>query len=133
MTNTASTSRAKKIAYWILTTLLALTMLNGGINDMLRNPPYYDMLLTFGYPGYFSIIIGVWKLLGVTAILVPRFPRVKEWAYAGFVILLVCALSTRIATNDKTIGWIFDIIYIGITTASWALRPTNRKLEGATF
>lgn len=123
-----TSSKARKIGYWILTALLALTMVNGGINDILKNPPNFDMLLKFGYPAYFSVIIGVWKLLGVVAILVPRFPIVKEWAYAGFIILLVCALSTRIATHDDTVGWIFDLIFIGITATSWALRPPSRKL-----
>lgn len=123
----------KKITYWVLTIVLALTMLNGGINDVLRNPPYYNILLQFGYPGYLSVIIGAWKLLGIIAILVPGFPRVKEWAYAGFIILLVCALSTRIATHDDSASGIFDIVFIFITAASWALRPTGRTLKGARF
>jgi uncharacterized membrane protein len=120
--------KRRKIGYWFLTALIAVTMINGGINDILKNPPYFDLLLKFGYPAYFSIILGIWKLLGVVAILVPSFPIVKEWAYAGFIILLVCALSTRIATHDDTVGWIFDLIFIGITAASWALRPPSRKL-----
>lgn len=119
-------SKGRLIAYWIITGLISLVLLNGGINDVFKNAPYYTILLKMGYPGYFSIILGVWKVLGVVAILIPRFPLLKEWAYAGFVFLLSGAIISHLTIGDNII---FQIITLILVVLSWYFRPASRKVK----
>jgi uncharacterized membrane protein YphA (DoxX/SURF4 family) len=85
--------RTKKIIYWIATLWLALGMLSTGTVQLLKMkaegavaPPGVYGITKLGYPIYFLTILGIWKLLGVVALLVPKFPLLKEWAYAGFFL-----------------------------------------------
>jgi hypothetical protein len=76
-----------------------------------------------------SIIILVWKILGVIAILIPRFKLIKEWAYAGFFFAMSGALISHLAMGDggKAIfGPLFQIIFIIV---SWYFRPAARKIN----
>ena len=123
--NQVKTSKGRLIAYWIITGLIALVLLNGGVMDVFRQPPYFDLLLKMGYPGYFSIILGTWKILGVIAILIPRFPLLKEWAYAGFFFLLTSAIISHLTIRDNII---FQVIMLILIILSWYLRSANRKL-----
>ena len=76
------TTKAKNIAYWITTGLVAFSM-SGGIAQLAHVPGVVNgFVQVLGYPPYFVTILGFWKVLGAIAILVPRFPRLKEWAYA---------------------------------------------------
>jgi uncharacterized membrane protein YphA (DoxX/SURF4 family) len=81
-----------------------------------------------GYPLYFMTILGIWKLLGGIALLVPRFPRLKEWAYAGIFFELTGAAASQAASGDSAAHIIWPIIFAGLTVASWALRPPSRSL-----
>jgi hypothetical protein len=88
-----------------------------------------------GYPPYFVTILGVWKVLGVIAILVPRFPRLKEWAYAGiFFDLTGAAASCAAVGGYGAYGFhiIAPLIIAGFAVASWAFRPESRTI-GALF
>ena len=76
-------TKRNKIVYWIATAWLALGMLSTAIVQLLKIEKEVDMMTHLGYPVYFLTIIGVWKILGVVAILVPKFPLLKEWAYTG--------------------------------------------------
>jgi hypothetical protein len=94
------------ILYWIFTGLLAALMLLSAIPDLLCVPEAIVMVSNhLGYPIYFIPFIGVAKLLGVIAILVPGFPRIKEWAYAGFTFDLIAALFSFIAVKDPVANW----------------------------
>lgn len=81
-----------------------------------------------GYPVYILTIIGVWKILGVIAILVPKLPLVKEWALAGFFFLLSGAIFTHIVVGSPIIAFIHSSLLLILTVLSWYLRPANRKI-----
>jgi uncharacterized membrane protein YphA (DoxX/SURF4 family) len=122
--------KIKPIAYWITTVLVALPIGSGGVVQVLRLPQNAAGFVHLGYPVYFMVILGVWKVLGAIAILVPGFPRLKEWAYAGIVFDLTGAAATWAAVGGP--GELFHIlsplVFTGITVASWALRPPSRTL-----
>src|SRR6478736_10576648 len=93
-------TKRNKIIYWVATLWLSLGMLSGGIAQLLHVEDTVKGVTHLGYPAYFLNIIGVWKILGVIAVLVPKFPLVKEWAYAGFFFLMTGALYSHIASGD---------------------------------
>jgi uncharacterized membrane protein YphA (DoxX/SURF4 family) len=118
--------KAKKIGYWVSTVIVALLMLSGGVAQVtLQNAEGFTKL---GYPIYFMVLLGVWKLLGGVALLVPRFPRVKEWAYAGIFFDLSGAAVTNAAVGGSAGHIVAPLVCIAILFASWALRPENRTL-----
>jgi hypothetical protein len=81
-----------------------------------------------GYPAYFLVILGVWKLLGAVALIVPRFPLLKEWAYAGVVFNLTGALASNLVSGVTDTGTlVYLVLMMGVTAASWALRPASRR------
>jgi uncharacterized membrane protein YphA (DoxX/SURF4 family) len=92
--------KTRRIAYWITTGLTAFVFLSGGAADLARPGFLMEGMTRLGYPSYFVIILGVWKLLGGVAILAPRLPRLKEWAYAGMVLDLIGAAASHAAVGD---------------------------------
>jgi hypothetical protein len=126
--------KAKSIAYWTTTILVALPIGSGGVGQILQfraNP--HGVVPALGYPLYFFAILGVWKVLGAIAILVPRYPRLKEWAYAGiFFDLTGAAASCGAVGGYGAYGFhvIAPLIITGFCVASWALRPETRKIGG---
>ncbi len=131
MTNMAAKKtdpKAKTIGYWVSTALIALMLLPGGVLQVTRQPQNVEGFAQLGYPVYFMVLLGVWKLLGGVALLVPRLPRVKEWAYAGAFIDFSAASVSCAATGGSAGHVIAPIVCIGILFASWALRPESRRL-----
>jgi len=128
--NTSSKSRT--IVYWIMTALVAFFIGSGGIAQMMQyfaSP--HAVVPVLGYPMYFFAILGFWKFFGALTILVPRFPRLKEWAYAGiFFDLTGAAASNAMSGGYGAYGFhvIAPLIITGFMLASWALRPSSRKL-----
>jgi hypothetical protein len=122
--------RTKSIAFWIMTGQVAFFIGGGGcgqIYQYLHNPQ--GIVPVLGYPLYFFAILGFWKVLGAIAILAPRFPRLKEWAYAGiFFDLTGAAASCAAVGGYGAYGFhvIAPLILTGFTMASWALRPQSR-------
>ena len=124
--------KAKTIGYWITTVLVAMPIGSGGVGQIaqyLQNP--HGVVPVLGYPLYFFAILGFWKVAGAIAILVPRFPRLKEWAYAGIFFDLTGAVASVAAVGVYG-AYAFHIfaplILAGITVASWALRPQSRTI-----
>jgi len=121
--------KTKKIIYWVATGLLAIGMLQSGIFAVLRAKQWVDMITTLGYPLYFLTILGAWKILGVIAILIPRFKLLKEWAYAGFFFAMTGAIASHLASGDYgvkgLIGPFFQLIFVVL---SWYFRPASRKI-----
>jgi len=121
--------KRNKIIYWFATSLLAFGMLQSGIFAVLRTQAWIDLVTGLGYPVYFLTILGIWKILGVLAILVPRFKLLKEWAYAGFFFAMTGALLSHLAIHDyapKAIaGPSSQIVFILL---SWYFRPGDRKI-----
>ena len=122
------TSLRPSILYWIPTLWIVLTNLWAGPTDILHLPPLYDDLLRLGYPPHFSTLLGVWKVLGAIALLVPGYPLVKEWAYAGFFIDFSAAVVAYAAAGDGIISYIGPLVSMGALIASWYLRPQSRRL-----
>ncbi|MGH7910922.1 MAG: DoxX family protein [Candidatus Dormibacteraceae bacterium] len=118
----------RALAYWVPTLLLAAELLGGGMTDTLHLPPFYAALVQLGYPGYVGVIIGVWKVLGAITVLAPRLPRLKEWAYAGAVFDLTGAAASYLAVGGSAGDLAAPLAFVGLAAASWALRPTSRRL-----
>ncbi len=121
-------SKKKNVIYWVVTILLALGMLAGGTGQILRFPFNVTGVTHLGYPVYFTSLIGTWKILGVVAILIPGYPLLKEWAYAGFFFAMTGAVTSHLISGDKFTEWLAPGLFAGLTIASWALRPTSRKI-----
>jgi uncharacterized membrane protein YphA (DoxX/SURF4 family) len=94
----------------------------------LRLPPFIGIIQHLGYPPYFMTILGVWYVLAGVALLVPRFPRLKEWAYAGLFFNYTGAAASHLAAGDPATALIGPVIFTGLVAASWALRPASRRL-----
>lgn len=127
-------SKAKKITYWVATVWLSLGMVSTGIVQLTQQkegPGAVNAMMKLGYPMYFLTIIAVWKLLGVVAILAPRFPLLKEWAYAGFFFAMSGALISHIAVADPAVELFPAGLLLVLTGISWFARPADRKLVAA--
>jgi|SRR5215218_5308241 len=123
-----SRTSARTVAYWATTALVAAEMAMGGIWDVLRTPQVTAVTDRLGYPSYFLVILGVWKLLGAVALLAPRRPRLKEWAYAGAVFNYTGAIASHLAVGGADPGTlVFLLALTGLTAASWTLRPPARR------
>ena len=122
--------KAKSISYWVITVMVAFFIGSGGAAELARVPGTVQGLVQLGYPVFFATIIGFWKLLGSIAILVPRFPRLKEWAYAGIFFNMTGAAATGVFVGAATWHVIVDVVLTVFTIASWTLRPPSRRLEG---
>jgi uncharacterized membrane protein YphA (DoxX/SURF4 family) len=128
--------KLKQIGYWVTTAAIALETLAGGVTDLIHGgtdlvsgPSVVQIVTHEGYPVYLLTILGVWKLLGGITLLVPRFPRLKEWAYAGIFFELTGALVSGIVRggDPATVIWP-PLILAVLAVASWALRPSGRTL-----
>ena len=120
-------SKRDKIIYWIATGWLSLGMVSTGIVQLLQVKEEVDMMTRLGYPLYFLTIIGVWKLLGVVTVLVPKFPVVKEWAYAGFFFAMSGAVFSHLAVGDGAKEFFGPVLLIILTVVSWYFRPESRR------
>lgn len=116
------------IIYWISTIWLALGMASTGIVQLLQVDEEVNNITQLGYPVYILTIIGVWKMLGVMAVLVPKLPLLKEWAYAGFFFAMSGAIISHIV-SDGPLSTIFPpLLLLVLTVLSWYFRPTGRTL-----
>lgn len=125
------------IGYWATTVIVALELLAGGLTDLVHGgtmlvagDPVVGILTHLGYPVYLLTILGVWKLLGGIVLLIPGFPRLKEWAYAGAFFVYMGAVTSGLVLGRADLGtFIWPPLILGvITMASWALRPPSRTL-----
>ncbi|MBC7898513.1 MAG: DoxX family protein [Saprospiraceae bacterium] len=110
-----------KIIYWIVTGLMAAFIVMSAIPDILRIPEAVTIFTHLGYPIYLLPFIGVAKILGVIGVLVPGFPRLTEWAYAGLVFDLIGAFYSHIAVGDPVSSWIFPVIALALVLGSYFL------------
>jgi len=125
----------KKITYWIATLWLSAGMLATGVQQLMKvqlegalSPPGVYGITELGYPVYLLTLLGVWKILGVAALLVPKNPLVKEWAYAGFFFLLTGAIFSHIAVGHEAKELFPSGLLLVLTILSWYYRPPNKKL-----
>jgi hypothetical protein len=117
-------TKRNKIIYWVATLWLSLGMVSSGIIQIMQMEEEVEKMKIMGYSKYFITIIGVWKILGVIAILVPKFPLVKEWAYAGFFFVMSGALVSHIVMNDPAIEFFGPSLLLVLIVVSWYMRGT---------
>lgn len=117
-----------KIIYWVATLWLALGMTSSGIVQIIRLDEEVEMMTRLGYPDYFMTIIGVWKMLGVITVLIPKFTLLKEWAYAGFFFAMSGAIISHFAVADQAIEFFGPTLLLILTVVSWYFRPAERKI-----
>jgi uncharacterized membrane protein len=120
--------KKKRIVYWIVTIFLAFGMTAGGIQQMLQVGGYNEIVSALGYPLYMLSILGTWKLLGVIVILIPKFPLVKEWAYAGFFFAMSGAFISHLVVGQSFAEAMPSVILLIVTVLSWYFRPADRKI-----
>ncbi len=124
--------KRNKIIYWVATLWLSLGMVSTGIVQLIPLDEEVEKMAQLGYPLYFPTIIGAWKLLGVIAVLIPKLPIAKEWAYAGFAFLMSGAIFSHLAVNDGLIEYFGATLLLVLTVVSWHFRPESRKLISKT-
>jgi uncharacterized membrane protein YphA (DoxX/SURF4 family) len=121
-------TKTNKIIYWISTIWLALGMVSTAIVQLMKTPEGVDAVTRLGYPPYLLTILGTWKILGVVAVLIPKFPRLKEWAYAGFFFAMSGAAISHIVSRAPFSEIFPSLLLLILTVVSWYFRPANRKI-----
>src|SRR6266849_6309052 len=95
-------TKPKVIGYWVTTALLAAALLAGGAAELASAPAVVASTVALGYPAYVLTIVGIWKLLSAPALLAPRLPRLKEWAYAGIFFDFTGAAASHAFSGDTS-------------------------------
>ena len=116
------------IGYWLATGLFCLAMGSGGTMNLLRAEVQRESMAALGYPEYLMTILGVAKVLGVIALLLPRTALLKEWAYAGFTFDLLGASASHAFAGDPIVETIIPLVVLSIAFVSYCLRPPQRRL-----
>ena len=120
--------KGKAVGYWICTGLIAFAFLPGGIFYLMRQPQAVQGVERLGVSFFFVIFLGVWKGLGGIALLAPRLPLLKEWAYAGMFFDLSGAVVAVLATGGAWWHVVAPIGVMALLSGSWTLRPSDRRL-----
>jgi hypothetical protein len=126
-------TKRNKIIYWIATLWLSLGMASTAIVQLLKTKVEVDRMELLGYPVYLLTILSIWKILGVVAVLVPKFPLLKEWAYAGFFFAMSGAVFSHFANGDPAKEFFGPTLLIVLTIVSWYFRPAERRLTSPTI
>jgi hypothetical protein len=122
--------KVRTVGYWICTVLVVFSFGSGGVFHLMRAPQVMEGIGThLGYPAYFIVLLGVWKLLGAIAVLLPRLALVKEWAYAGMIFDLTGATASHVAVGDDVRHVVVPLVIALLVAGSWALRPADRTLS----
>lgn len=127
-------TKTRKIIYWIATVWLALGMVSTAVAQLFKwagGQGGAEMLTHLGYPVYLLTLLGIWKLLGSVAVLIPGFPLLKEWAYAGFFFVMTGAIFSHLASRDPITALFPSLLLLILTLVSWYFRPANRKTISA--
>ncbi|MGD9561729.1 MAG: DoxX family protein [Pyrinomonadaceae bacterium] len=124
-------TKTRKVIYWIATVWLALGLAATGIAQLFGADGQggADMMAKLGYPAYLMVLLGIWKILAVVALLTPKFPLVKEWAYAGVFFLMTGAIYSHIAARDPMVETLPGLLLLVLAVISWYLRPASRRLD----
>jgi hypothetical protein len=125
-------TKTTKIIYWIATVWLALGMISTAVAQLFKSAGGQggaEMLTHLGYPVYLLTLLGIWKLLGSVVVLIPGFPLLKEWAYAGFFFVMTGALFSHLASRDPITPLFPSLLLLILTVVSWYFRPASRKVN----
>ena len=121
-------TKRNKIIYWVATLWLSLGMVSTGIVQLIKMQPEVDMMTRLGYPVYLLTLLGIWKMLGVVAVLAPKFPLLKEWAYAGFLFAMSGAVYSHLAIGDDAKELFGPTLLMVLTVVSWHFRSSDKRL-----
>ncbi|HEX3767651.1 MAG TPA: DoxX family protein [Puia sp.] len=110
-----------RIFYWITTGLFLLMMAYSGIASLASPEKAVEFFKTMNMPSYLISFLSIAKLLGVIAILVPGYPRLKEWAYAGLIFDLIGAVYCNYAVGKPTAEWAPILIFVALAFTSYFL------------
>lgn len=121
-------TKRTKIIYWIATLWLALGMTSTAIVQLIKMDQEVKNFSHLGYPVYLLTILGIWKILGVIVVLLPKFPLVKEWAYAGFFFAMSGAVLSHLIMGDAAKELFGPTLLLVLTVLSWYFRPADRKI-----
>ena len=121
-------TKRNKIIYWVATLWLALGMTSTGIVQIIKMDEEVQNFSNLGFPVYLMTLIGVWKILGVIVVLIPKFPLVKEWAYAGFFFTMTGAIISHLAIGEPIVKTLPPLLLLILTILSWYFRPDDRRL-----
>jgi len=121
----------KTLVYWIATGLFCAVVGFSGFAHSTHQDAIVEAMTHLGYPLYFMTIIGIAKMLGVVAVLVPGQPLLKEWAYAGLCFNLIGATTSHAFSGDPMSHTIRPAIVLALCVTSYLLRPDSRKLAAA--
>ena len=121
-------TKRNKIIYWVATLWLSLGMISTGGVQLVKMKEEAEMFTRLGYPDYLMTMLGIWKMLGVVAVLIPKTPLLKEWAYAGFFFAMSGAIISHLAVGDPAKELFGPTLLIVLTAVSWYFRPADRKL-----
>lgn len=131
-------TKTHTIIYWLATIVLVSGLLGTGVQQLLRaeaegalGPALAWGMQQLGYPLYLLTLLGIWKILASIALLVPKLPLVKEWAYAGIFFLLTGALFSHVASGHPWSEMIAATTLLILTGLSWHFRPVGRRLSSA--
>jgi DoxX-like family len=115
-------------AYWLATAAVVGELGLGGSWDIARLPTVASLVTHLGYPSYFLVLLGTWKVLGAVALLIPGRPLLKEWAYAGAFFTYSGAMASHLTTGYALgeLGLLGPLT--ALTVLSWALRPASRRI-----
>lgn len=122
-------TKRNNIIYWIATVWLALGMVSTGIVQLLRMQDEVTVMTNLGYPVYILTILGVWKMLGVVTVLIPKLPLLKEWAYAGFFFAMSGAALSHLVVGNSAKELFGPTLLLVLTVISWYFRPADRKID----
>jgi uncharacterized membrane protein YphA (DoxX/SURF4 family) len=114
-------------AYWLATAAVAGELGLGGSWDIARLPSVAHLVTHLGYPSYFLVLLGIWKVLGAFALVIPRRPLLKEWAYAGAFFTYTGAVVSHLTTGYALSELSLAAPLAALTVLSWALRPASRR------
>jgi len=120
--------KRNKIIYWFFTLWLSLGMVSTGLVQLLKTKEETEMFAHLGYPAYLLTVIGICKMLGVVAVLIPKFPVLKEWAYAGFFFSMSGAVISHLLMGDPMKEVFPPLLLLALTIISWYFRPDSRKI-----
>ena len=126
-------SKRNRIIYWIFTAWMSLGMVSTAIVQLIRQEEEVAMFTHLGYPLYLMTLLAIWKLLGVIAVLIPKFPVLKEWAYAGFFFAMSGAIISHIAIGDGIKEIFPSLLLFTLVLISWYFRPANRRIDKTTL
>ena len=128
--NEVSAGKGRVIGFWVLTGMVVLSQGASGIMDLTGAEAVASGITLLGYPSYLLYILGPAKLAGVAVLAIPKMPRLKEWAYAGFAIDFLGAAASHVLNGDGIQLIAPALVLFAVLMGSYFLRPADRCLAG---